>query len=565
MLQTTEVGHLQKVRTLKTLLWVLKDKSLERNTALGTQKGNATTLLLMHHLKAETNKPPFFLALDFRDNAGTDRTPTERGQVSGRMGGRRRLGTPRKGSSGKELRCMYTNARSMGNKQEELEALLGIGGYDVVGITETWWDERQVWNVNIEGYHLFRKYRKGKRGGGVALYVREGIGCREIECSTDGDSVEAVWVKLRGFARERDLTVGVCYRPPGQLETLDDVLTGQILRLSQGKDTVIMGFQSSGYYLGDSLSGDSQVTSLPRSYRGRVFHTEGLRGDEGGNILDLVLTNREELIDEVQIRGALDASDHSILCFEIRGLGTCSRSSTRSWDFKRANFGQLKARLGIVSWDRLLEEEGRTCSNGAKLREPRFHLDARKHFLTVRIPRVWNGLPREVVEAPLVRVFKDRLDIHMVGMSQKEDKDAIFKKQLASVSRNDVVIMGDFSFPDICWKTISAKHSPSKRFLTCVADNFLQQKVEEGTKESAILDSILTNRDGLVDKITMGTLGESDHAILEFSIIKETKVNCSQTHTLDFKKADFHELRTMISKVPWQLLREKESKRGGKS
>ncbi|KAF7237264.1 NF-kappa-B essential modulator [Varanus komodoensis] len=46
---------------------------------------------------------------------------------------------------------MYTNARSMGNKQEELEALLGIGGYGLVGITETWWDERQVWNVNIEG------------------------------------------------------------------------------------------------------------------------------------------------------------------------------------------------------------------------------------------------------------------------------------------------------------------------------------------------------------------------------------------------------------------------------
>ncbi|KAF7253656.1 Disrupted in schizophrenia 1 protein, partial [Varanus komodoensis] len=63
-------------------------------------------------------------------------------------------------------------------------------------------------------------------------------------------------------------------------------------------------------------------------------------------------------------------------------------------------------------------EEGRTHSNGAKLREPRFHLDARKHFLTVRTPRVWNGLPQEVVEPPLVRVFKCRLDVHMVGISR---------------------------------------------------------------------------------------------------------------------------------------------------
>ncbi|KAF7237075.1 cAMP-specific 3',5'-cyclic phosphodiesterase 4D [Varanus komodoensis] len=46
---------------------------------------------------------------------------------------------------------MCTHARSRGNQREELEALLGMGGSDLVGITETWWDERQGWNVNLEG------------------------------------------------------------------------------------------------------------------------------------------------------------------------------------------------------------------------------------------------------------------------------------------------------------------------------------------------------------------------------------------------------------------------------
>ncbi|KAF7235860.1 Cytosolic carboxypeptidase-like protein 5 [Varanus komodoensis] len=61
----------------------------------------------------------------------------------------------------------------------------------------------------------------------------------------------------------------------------------------------------------------------------------------------------------------------------------------------------------------LVRAEGRTRSSGAKFEEPGFSLDARKDLLAVEAPRVWNGLPREVVEAPLVRVFEERLGTHM--------------------------------------------------------------------------------------------------------------------------------------------------------
>jgi len=132
-----------------------------------------------------------------------------------------------------QLQGVYTDARSMGNKQEELEAIVQQEGYDLVAITETWWDNSHDWHAVMDGYRLFRKDRLPRRGGGVALNVREQLECIELCLGADEEGVEILWVRIKGQPHMGDVIVGVYYRPPDQEEEVDEAFYKQLQAASQ--------------------------------------------------------------------------------------------------------------------------------------------------------------------------------------------------------------------------------------------------------------------------------------------------------------------------------------------
>jgi len=51
--------------------------------------------------------------------------------------------------------------------------------------------------VAVDGYRLFRRDRRGRRGRGIALCVKKGIEYAELSLTNRHKQVESLWVRIR--------------------------------------------------------------------------------------------------------------------------------------------------------------------------------------------------------------------------------------------------------------------------------------------------------------------------------------------------------------------------------
>ena len=112
--------------------------------------------------------------------------------------------------------------------------------------------------------------------------------------------------------------------------------------------------------------------------------------------------------------------------------------------------------------------------------------------------------------------------------------------------------MGDFNLPVARWGDPYSCHTGGDLY-TNLLESDLHQHVNEPTRENNILDLILTTSENLVNKVNVGPIfSTSDHRTITFDIkVNEAKVNASQEKVLDYRRANFARLRTILQNADW--------------
>ena len=81
------------------------------------------------------------------------------------------------------------------------------------------------------------------------------------------------------------------------------------------------------------------------------------RGDQTANILDLVLTNEEDMIDEIHFCAPVGKSHHTTLWFLFKCYKLVEENNAPSYIYDKGNFDEIRKELGTTDWDTELKEK----------------------------------------------------------------------------------------------------------------------------------------------------------------------------------------------------------------
>ena len=279
----------------------------------------------------------------------------------------------------KSLRCLSINTDQLPNKLTELIFRANKLKADIICTSEVIPKNQKGAVISeiyeIPGYemvHNLQKYGKIPNIRGCITYVRKGIKFKPIEIKIDGEEFEeAIFIEINLKQNERLLCGNLYRRGESSIENNKRFMQ-TLLNISERKysHAVLMGdinlkniiWECIGTAVGicdssDPNLFDNQFLECLQDcfFFQHVYENTRQRGSDAPSLLDLVITNEENLINKLEFLAPLGKSDHSVLSFDI----VCEEEAPPpviKAVYEKGDYVRFEQMMNEVNWDEELSK-----------------------------------------------------------------------------------------------------------------------------------------------------------------------------------------------------------------
>lgn len=139
------------------------------------------------------------------------------------------------------FKVAHLNVRSMVNKMDDIRLLIQNKPFDIFTVSETWLTPSILDSeVSLPGYTLVRHDRNKKRGGGTAIFVRDGIPYRHRKDLSD-EITETCWVEINRVKCKKQFVCCAYRAPDFCCDSFIDHLNVALAKLPAESEITVLG------------------------------------------------------------------------------------------------------------------------------------------------------------------------------------------------------------------------------------------------------------------------------------------------------------------------------------
>lgn len=245
----------------------------------------------------------------------------------------------------KGVQICHINAQSLRPKIDEFRWIFQHSNVDIICVSETWLDQSTPDGlISLQGYKIFRSDRPLRCGGGVAIYVRNGITCKFCCKSESNDKIEHLFLEILSSGNK--MLVGCVYRPNNSIEFTSFVLKLETLIMRYNDISITGDFNSN--LLVDSSLKDS-MESLGLTPVNIITPTHFTKSNS--TLLDLIFVGDRSKVLLYDQLSASCFSKHDLVFVAYNFALDLKDQSYTYRDFKNINYDLLYEHFLETDWE----------------------------------------------------------------------------------------------------------------------------------------------------------------------------------------------------------------------